>query len=901
MTSACAVLLLALQSAPASTAPSTAPASAPAAAAPASRPARGEWPVELEADRVPARRTGGNVVLRDVAVLPVSSPFLERTSILVRGGKIAAIDAAAAVPEGTLVIDGRGLYVAPGSVDNHSHLAIAGDVNEGTAAVTAECRIADVVDPDDVAIYRALAGGSTVNRLLHGSANPIGGEHAVIKLKVGRTARELLLVDAPRGIKFALGENVKQSNFRAPGRPLRFPASRLGVEAVIRRSLEEARDAEAQRKNDLERVARGETAPPRRRDLRLETLAAILAGEVAIHSHCYRADEIQMLLELAESFGVRVKTLQHVLEGYKVAPEIALHGAGASTFSDWWAYKVEAFDATPYNAALMHRAGVSVSLNSDSAELVRRLHADAAKAIRYGMLSVDEALSLVTLNSAKQLGLESRLGSIEVGKDADLAVFDGHPLSSFSKCVLTLVDGEIEFERRDVWPDYLAALPRAPARAASRPSWAAATAWATTPKVAPPPTDRIAIVHGTVVPVGEPALEDGTVLIENGKIAQIGPGLAAPAGATVIDARGLFVYPGMIDAATTLGLSEIGSLTATRDEGEPNGLQPDLRASRAINAGGTQHVDVARANGVTTAIVAPTAGTLCGQSALVHLDGWTPAEMALVDPFALHVSFPAQRADDREQTAEANDKEREKHYRSSTAELRGWIERASAYGRGRRGPAAAGLRDPRLEALAPYALGERPVVLRANAPRDAVAAVRFASETGLKPILWARAQDAGKIAAFLAERDVPVLLGPVTSLPASEEDPYDAPYSAARVLHAAGVRFAFTTGSSSDVRNLPFQAAMASAYGLPRDAALRAVTLGVAEILGVDDRIGSLAPGKVADVIVTDGHPLEARTHVKHAVIAGRIVDLSSKHTKLYERFLMRLTPEQRAKAGPPR
>src|SRR5262245_54753155 len=392
--------LLLLQSAPASQGvPTSMPASAPAAA---------EWPVELETDRVPARRTGGNVLLKDVSVLPVSSPFVEKTSILVRGGKIAAIDPKLTAPEGVTVIDGHGLYVAPGSVDCHSQIAIEGGVNEGTVSVSAECRVADVVDPTDVSIYRALAGGSTVNRLLHGSANAIGGEHAVIKLRVGRDARDLLIAEAPRGIKFALGENPKQSNGRAPGRPLRFPATRLGVEAVIRRSFEEAADLNQQRKDDLERIARGEPVPPRRRDLRLETVAAILAGEVLVHSHCYRADEIQMLLDVADAFGVHVKTLQHVLEGYKVAPEIAAHGAGASTFSDWWAYKEEVRDAIPYNAALMQRAGVLVSLNSDSAELVRRLHVDSAKTIRYGALTVDEALAMVTLNPAKQLGIDAR-------------------------------------------------------------------------------------------------------------------------------------------------------------------------------------------------------------------------------------------------------------------------------------------------------------------------------------------------------------------------------------------------------------------------------------------------------------------------------------------------------------
>ncbi|HKE00910.1 MAG TPA: amidohydrolase family protein, partial [Planctomycetota bacterium] len=790
---------------PAASKPASSPASAPASdvqaaasrAASAPALAKDEWPIELDPDRKPHLHTGGNVLLRDVTLLPVTAPMTEKTSILVRGGKIAAIAPGIAPPEGVAVVDGRGLFVLPGSVDCHSHIAIDGDVNEGSDSVTAECRIGDVLDPDDVSIYRALAGGSTVNRLLHGSANAIGGEHAVIKLKWKRTADELRMAGAPRGIKFALGENPKQSNFFGRReRPRRFPTSRMGVEAVIRRSLDEARDFVARKREDLDRIAKGEVVPPRRRDLRLETLAGIVEGEVAIHSHCYRADEILMLLDVAEEHGIRVKTLQHALEAYKVAPEIARHGAAVSTFSDWWAYKVEAYDATPYNAALLRKVGVSVSFNSDSAELVRRLHLDSAKAMRYGGLSADEALSLVTIEPARQLGIDARVGSVEVGKDADLAVFDGHPLSDFSKCVMTIVDGEVEFERLDRWADYVASLPTRAASPAARPSFAANTPWAAAPKVAPPPTEKIAIVHATVVPVSSEAFEDGTVVVDGGRIAALGRGLAAPAGYEVIDGTGLRVYPGMIDASTTLGLTEVGAVLSTNDLGEGSGFHPDVRASRAISAA-SEHIPVARAGGVTTAVVEPTSGLLRGQSALVHLDGWTPAEMALVDPLALHVGFPAQRASEPDKPEAENAKEREKQYRSSTKELREQLERAAAYARAKRGP-----RDPGLDALAPYALGERPVVFHVGAPRDAVGAVRFAEEMKLKPILAMGSQRAAQIAAFLTEHDVPVLLGAVTTLPSDRDDPYDTPFSAARVLHAAGVRFAFTTGSSSDVRNL---------------------------------------------------------------------------------------------------
>jgi imidazolonepropionase-like amidohydrolase len=676
----------------------------------------------------------------------------------------------------------------------------------------------------------------------------------------------------------------------------------MGVEAVIRRSFDEARDLIQQKKDDLEKIARGEFVPPRRRDVRLETIASILSGDVAIHSHCYRADEILMLLDVAEQYGVRVKTLQHVLEGYKVAPEIAAHGAGASTFSDWWAYKMEAYDAIPYNVALMMRAGVNVTINSDSAELIRRLHLDSGKAIRYGMLTVDECLATVTLNTARQLGLEKRVGSIEVGKDADIALFDGHPLSVEAKCILTLVDGEVEFERRDVWQPLVKHLANVAPSAASRPAWNANTPWAKGYKF-PAPADskdsdagRIAIVRATVVPVSAPAFADGTLLIEGGVITALGPGLAAPSNYRVVDARGMYVYPGIIDGGCALGLTEVGAVNATVDSSERDPIQMDLKASRAVHPA-SEHIRVARANGITTVLTTPGGGLFSGQSCVVNLEGWTPAQMMVADPVALHVQFPSQRADDIDKSAEDNQKEREKAYKTSTRDLKSWFERAVQYSNGH----DKSIVDPRLAALVPYATGERPVVMETGSARDAVAAVRFAEENRIRIVLRASPTVIAKVAGFLAEKRVPVLLGPVTALPASAEDPYDTVYSTPGILYSAGVSFAFASFDSSNARNLPFQAGMATAYGLPVDAALRSITLGAAEILGIADRVGSLEVGKVADIIITDGNPLEVRTHVKHMFIRGREVDLSSKHTELYEKYLNRLSPEQRAKTGAPR
>jgi imidazolonepropionase-like amidohydrolase len=375
---------------------------------------------------------------------------IEAGTVLLRGGKIAAVGREVAVPEGATVIDAKGRYVMPGIIDTHSHNAIEGGVNECTSSVTAEVRIADVIDHRDVDIYRQLAGGVTTLNVLHGSCNVIGGQNAVIKLRWGRSPQELLFEGAPRGIKFALGENVKRSNFRAPGAPPRFPGTRMGVENVLRESFQEAR-AYGKEWEDYDRRVKAAGAGPKpvppRRDLRLETLRDVLDGKVYVHAHCYRSDEILMLLRVADEFGFKIRTLQHGLEAYKVASEIARHGTGVGTFIDWWAFKLEAYDATPYNPAILFRHGVTVTLNSDSNELARRLYWDAAKAVKYGGVPELEALKMITLNAARQLGIDQRVGSIEAGKDADLAIFAAHPLSPEARCEMTLVDGVAYFDR----------------------------------------------------------------------------------------------------------------------------------------------------------------------------------------------------------------------------------------------------------------------------------------------------------------------------------------------------------------------------------------------------------------------------------------------------------------------
>ena len=373
-------------------------------------------------------------------------------SVVVKDGKIDQVGEKVMVPQGAKIIDAGGQHLIPGIIDAHSHIA-AEAINEGSVSVSSMVGISDVLNAEDISIYRALAGGVTTANILHGSANAIGGMTTITKMRWGKDSQGILFEGATPGIKFALGENPKRAGNSAPnvggggGRPARYPATRMGVEDVIRQAFTDAREYQKQWVDYRARLAKGERIAEPKRDLKLDPLVEVLEGKRHVHAHCYRADEILMLLRVADEFGFKIRTLQHVLEGYKVAKEIAAHGAGASTFSDWWSYKVEAFDAIPYNAAIMHKKGVLVSINSDSAELMRHLNTEAAKVVKYGGVSEEEALAMVTINPAKQLGIDSRVGSIEPGKDADLVLYDKNPLSNYAKVQRVWIDGSQYFDR----------------------------------------------------------------------------------------------------------------------------------------------------------------------------------------------------------------------------------------------------------------------------------------------------------------------------------------------------------------------------------------------------------------------------------------------------------------------
>ena len=390
-----------------------------------------------------AAQATGEVLIKNATVLTAARGTLTGTDILIRGGKIQRIGKGLTAGAGAKVIDATGKYVSPGIIDAHSHSMLSA-INEGSISVSSMTRTRDMLDPSDIAIYRALAGGVTSALLLHGSANPIGGQSTTVKFKWGKPVEAYPIPDAPLGIKFALGENVKRSNSTVqPGQTARYPRTRMGTMETIRDAFRRARDY----KQAWDDFRAKKTKVPPRVDEQLQPLVEVLEGKRFVHCHGYRSDEHLNMLRIAEEFGFRVGTLQHALEAYKIAPEVAKHGAGASIFADSWSYKLEAYDSIPYNAYILWKNGVVVSINSDSDERMRRLNLDAAKAMKYGGVPEEEALKMITLNPAKHLGIDKRTGSIEQGKDADIVIWNTHPFSSFSHPEITMIEGEVYFDR----------------------------------------------------------------------------------------------------------------------------------------------------------------------------------------------------------------------------------------------------------------------------------------------------------------------------------------------------------------------------------------------------------------------------------------------------------------------
>lgn len=394
--------------------------------------------------------SGQDVLIKNGIILTVTEGTIHGGDILIIGGVIKEIKKDIKPPEGIKIIDASGKYVIPGIIDSHTHVAFSGGGNESGVAISSEVKIGDVLNAEDLSIYTAISGGVTMVHTMHGSGNPIGGENIVLKMKWGKTSEEMIVSEAYRTLKFALGENPKRANYFTRSSTPRYPQSRMGVNAIIRREFLKAKNYMEQWDRYMNAKKSKKTAKnliPPRKDLRMEALADMLRGKMLARCHTYRADETLEFINLSKELGFKIACFEHASEAFKIAKELTEENIGISIFLDNWAYKVEASEGIAYNAAYCTKKGVLVSINSDSGERIRRLFNDAAKAMKYGGLSEEEALKLVTINPAIQLGVEKIAGSLEVGKHGDIAIFNEHPLSAYTRCDMTIIEGEVYFDR----------------------------------------------------------------------------------------------------------------------------------------------------------------------------------------------------------------------------------------------------------------------------------------------------------------------------------------------------------------------------------------------------------------------------------------------------------------------
>jgi imidazolonepropionase-like amidohydrolase len=846
--------------------------------------------------------TPGVVAIRNGTIITATRGTIANGTVLIRDGKIAAVGTNVSVPGGADVYDATGKFVSPGLIDAHSHIANDA-INEGSVSVSSMTGMEDVLDPTDINIYRDLAGGTTTANILHGSANAIGGKTVVIKLRYGKSrASDLVFQGALPGIKFALGENVTRKRGQAATNPERFPTTRQGVEYVIRDAFTRAK---AYRKDWQDYEAKkkaGQDVLAPRRDLQLDALVEVLEGKRLVHAHSYRADEILMLIRLADEMGFKVTTFQHVLEGYKVAKEIAAHNAGASTFSDWWGYKMEAADAIPHNAALMTHKGVLVSINSDDAEQARRLNMEAAKAVRYGDVTDDQAFAMVTINPAKQLKIENRVGSIEVGKDADLVVWNHHPLSTAAIVERSYIDGIAYYDReKDL--QRIAEIqkekgtrsttdssPSGTNGSQTNGSGQVGTNGSQTSRPAPP-AERFdvkgnadgptwAITNARIVTVSGAVIPKGTIVIKGNRIDAVGANAAVPAGVKPMDVQGSTVIPGMIDASTDIGLNEPG----VRNYDDVTEILPfdQMLRTRVAYKSDSIAIPVARSEGITTIGVRPGGGTISGEIPVMNLDGWTWEEATLRAAAGLAFNYPGA-GGGRGGGGGGRGGVTQPTGPDPIKTLNQLLERARAYAKQ---PATRQV-DWTLEPFLPVLDRRQALYVTATTEQNIKDAVAWADKQNVRIVLQTGA-DAQKTAALLKQHDVPVILSSILSLPPREDEFHAYPYQAPGVLAKAGVTFAFSSGGFQFSRDVPFQAGRAVAWGLPHDDAIKALTLDAARVLGVDTQVGSIDAGKVANLVVLTGDPLEIRSQIRHVIIAGRDVPLDNSQLELFKKYMSR-------------
>ncbi len=847
------------------------------------------------------------VVVRHATVMPASGPAIEDGAVAFADGKILAVgrDADVATPPGAEEVDGTGLYVTPGVIDAHSHLGVyaspdttsTSDGNEATAPVTAEVSAEHSFWPQDPGLRRAAAGGVTSLLVLPGSANLIGGRGFPVKLHFGRSAAEMRFPGAKDSLKMACGENPRRVYGTAQRRA---PSTRMGNVAGYRQAFAKAREYlerwEAWKKKRAKKPEEAGAAPLR--DLQLETLGEVLRGNLLVQSHCYRADEMAVMLQVADEFGYSIRAFHHSLEAYKLRDRLAEKNVAVATWADWWGFKMEAWDGIPENAGLVSQAGGRAVIHSDSALGIQRLNQEAGKALwraRESGIPVteEEALRWVTLHPAWVMGVEDRTGSLEPGKMADVVLWKNHPLSVYARAQRVWADGVVTYDAAsgavEASDFELGERAGGSAKLVARPSAPPALKDVGLGERCEPLKDAECARPLEVKADACTAFQDvavlsqgkwmahASVLVENGKVTRVQPGAlgAVPAGCRAVEGKGRVLTPGFVDALTSLGVVEVGLEESTvddtlRGEAAKEPIRAALRAADSLNPA-AETFPVARLGGVTAAGVIPEGGLVSGQSAWVGTDGTVRRT-----PLALHVHLGVS---GRNAVSGSRALVLER-LRELLSDAREYNQRKGDFEQNRMRALAASRLD--LESLQPALAGTLPVVVTANRVSDIRAVLALGREFGLK-VLIAGGREAWRVAPELAAAKVPVIVQPTQNLP-SNFDGLNSRLDSAALLSAAGVKVLISTlGESHTVRTLAQEAGNAVAWGLPYEEALRAITSNVTEAFGLEG--GQVAPGQVADLVLWNGEPLEVSSRPLGMWLGGKQVPLTSRQQALFEKY----------------
>ena len=848
-------------------------------------------------------------VITNATILTAAGPTIEGGSILLQNGKIAAVGPTVNAPAGAVVIDARGKWVTPGIIDTHSHLGVyaapgvdsLSDGNEMTNPVTAEVWADHSIWPQDPQFELALAGGVTAMQILPGSGNLIGGRGVTLKNVPSRTAEGMKFPGAPAGLKMACGENPR----RVYGQRNQMPATRMGNIAVFRRTWQAAADY-----RDKWKKWRDEGLDPAKRpdrNLQMDTLAAVLEGEILVHNHCYRADEMATMIQLSKEFGFKIASFHHGVEAYKVRDLLAENNICASIWADWWGFKLEAYDGIKENIALVHEAKGCAVVHSDDPNGIQRLNQEAAKALRAGWeagMKIDpaDAVRWLTINPARALGIDKVTGSLEAGKNADVVIWSGDPFSVYAKAERVFIDGaplydrsspvrpSSDFARGLTGPDPVftprigSSLPKPTASAPAatekpnilgRPAPASGTG--PVPKSGPVPV--LAVTNARIHTGTGVVIERGTVLTAGGKITAVGADVKVPADAKVVDAAGKIVTPGWIESFTNIGVVEIGlSAEGTADQ---TTTDRDLSAAFSVVDSFNPYstvVPVTRVEGITRAVVAPagTGNVILGQGAVFDLGGEHAPAAVTKSPVAMFAAL-----------GEAGAGIAGGSRSSAILRLREILQDAidfnlhrTAWSTGQRRDYARSRLD--LEALRPVIRGEIPLAIQANRASDLLAAIRLAEEFKLKVVLLGAAEG-WMIADELAKKKIPVVVKPLTNIPTF--DALAASLENAARLQRAGVTLVLSSFDTHNARNLRQEAGNAISYGLDREAALRAVTLTPAQTWGIANRTGSLEAGKDADLVIWSGDPFELTTAAEQVFINGEEMPKETRQKALFEKY----------------